>query len=116
MYKNLVRGMTFEISDNKRLGTMRIDWYDGKLFNQWNPTNLIIELNKESRIDLKNLQEELNYIQFTIFPTFKQIEKLCNGTGYDKEQIFTSSLEHFNYAIRLIPIKDAYSYIYAYLK
>lgn len=57
MDKDLGKCMVFQIDEKRRLGTMRIDWYDGKLCNQWNPTNRIVELKTGSRIDLKKLQE-----------------------------------------------------------
>lgn len=116
MKKDLVNGVTFKIEESKRLGNVRIDWYDGKLCNQWNPTNLLIELKSSSKIDLGKLQQELNYLQFELLSSFRRVENYCNGTGYDKERIFTISLEYFNYAIKLKPVKDDYSYIYAYLK
>lgn len=116
MYRDLVKGITFQIEETKRLGNMRIDWYDGKLCNQWNPINLLTDSKTSSKIDLGKLQQELNYLQFELLPSFQKVEEYCNGTGYDKEQIFTISLEYFNYAIKLKPVKDDYSYIYAYLK
>lgn len=42
----------FEINNSNRLGTMRIDWYDGKIANQWNPTELLIKLKDSRLIDL----------------------------------------------------------------
>jgi len=116
MNKDLVKNMTFKIDEEKRLGTMRIDWYDGRLCNQWNPTNLLTELYSSSKIDMGKLQKELNYLQFEILSNFQRVEKYCNGTGYDRETLFSVSLDYANYAIKLIPVKDAYSYIYTYLK
>lgn len=116
MNENLIKGITFEIDEKKRLGNMRIDWYDGKLCNQWNPTNLLTDFKTSSKIDLGKLQQELNYIQFDLLLSFQTVEKLCSGTGYDKEQLFSISMELADYAVKLIPSKDAYSYIYAYLR
>lgn len=116
MNKDLIKGFAFQIDETKRLGNMRVDWYDGKLCNQWNPTSLLIALKNSSKIDLGKLQQELNYLQFELLSSFQRVEEYCHGTGYDKEQIFTISLDYYNYAIKLIPVKDAYSYIYAYLK
>ena len=56
MNKNLVNGITFKLDETKRVGTMRVDWYDGRLCNQWNPTNLLTELKTSSKIDLGKLQ------------------------------------------------------------
>lgn len=105
----------FKIDNSKRLGTMRIDWYDGKLSNQWNPTELLIKLNETKEIDLKTLQKELNYIQFELLYSFENIVKLCDGVGYDNETLLYF-IGEFNYGIRLIPIRDVYSYIYVYRK
>ena len=41
---------------------MRFDFYDGRLSNQWNHRELIIEMNDRKLINLKKLQQELNYI------------------------------------------------------
>lgn len=101
----------FKIDNSKRLGTMRVDWYDGKLSNQWNPTGLL----DSKLIALKVLQEELNYIQFELLYSFENVVKLCDGVGYDNETLLYFVGE-FNYCIRLIPVRDAYSYIYVYRK
>ncbi len=114
--KDLEKGLTFEIDEKKRLGTMRIDWADGRLCNQWNPTNLLTELKTDSKIDLEKLQQELNRLRFGLLPSFQRVEKYCSGTGYDRESLFSISLDYLNYVIKLIPVKDTYSYIYAYLK
>lgn len=116
MQKELTKGLVFELDETKRLGTMRIDWYDGKLCNQWNPTELIINLNDNSEIDLGKLQRELNYVQFQLLSSFEKVEGCCGGTGYENELLFSISLEIAEYAVKLIPVKDAYSYIYAYIK
>jgi hypothetical protein len=115
MDKDLVNGITFQIDEKKRLGTMRIDWADGKLCNQWNPTNFLLELKTAQKIGLKELQQELNYLQFELLSSFQTIEKYCDGTGYDNETLFSISLETAYYAIKAIPVKDTYSYIYVYL-
>ena len=75
---------------------------------------LIIEMNDRKLIDLKKLQQELNYIQFTLIKDFNKVVELCNGTGYDKETLVYIELEEGKYVIKLIPIKDSYSYIYVY--
>ena len=116
MKKDLIKGTMFEIYEEKRLGTMRIDFADGKLSNQWNPTNLLIELKTDSKIDLVKLQQELNYIQFELVSSFQRVEKYCSGTGCDRETIFSISLDLANYIIKLTPTKDSYSYIYTYIK
>ena len=94
---------------------MRFDIYDGRLSNQWNPRELIIEMNDRKLIDLKKLQQELNYIQFELIDNFNNVVNLCNGTGYDNETLLYIDLELSKYVIKLIPIRDSYSYIYTYL-
>lgn len=110
----LARENTFNYDSRELLGVMRFDFYDGRLANQWNPKELISELNKRSEIDLKRLQEELNYIQFTLIQDFKKVVELCNGTGYENETLTYIELKEGKYVIKLIPVLDSYSYIYAY--
>ena len=112
--KELSKEKSFEYSSKELLGVMRFDFYDGGLANQWNPRDLIIELNDKKEIDLKKLQQELNYIQFTLIEEFNKVVELCNGTGYDKETLVYIELEEGKYVIKLIPVKDSYSYIYTY--
>ena len=112
--KELSKEKIFEYSSKELLGVMRFDFYDGGLANQWNPRDLIIKLNDKKEIDLKKLQQELNYIQFTLIEEFNKVVELCNGTGYDKETLVYIELEEGNYVIKLIPVKDSYSYIYTY--
>lgn len=117
MNKDFVKGITFEINEKKRLlGTMRIDWYDGKLCNQWNPTNLIIELKTVGAINLGKLQKELNFLQFELLSSFQRVENYCGGNGYDREIILSFSSDYADYAVRAIPVREAYSYIYVYSK
>ncbi|MCB2354726.1 hypothetical protein [Clostridium estertheticum] len=116
MNKDLIKGTIFAIHERKKHGTMRSDWADGRLCNQWNPTNLLAELKTDSGIDLVKLQQELNYLQFEVLSSFEGVGKYCGGTGYDKELLLTISLEVAEYAIKLTTVKDAYSYIYTYIK
>ena len=109
----LYKEQIFKIDNSKRLGTMRIDWYDGKLTNQllYYPTGLL----DSKVIDLNVLQEELNYIQFELLYSFEKVVKLCDGIGYDKETLLYFVGE-FNYIVKIIPVRDSYSYIYSYIK
>ena len=68
--KELSKEKIFEYSSKELLGVMRFDFYDGGLANQWNPRDLIIELNDKKEIDLKKLQQELNYIQFDLINNY----------------------------------------------
>ena len=104
----------FQYDSKELLGVMRFDFYDWRLSNQWNHRELIVELNNRKLIDLKKLQQELNYIQFTLIEKFNKVVELCNGTGYDKETLVYIELEEGKYVIKLIPVKDSYSYIYTY--
>ncbi|MDU4318687.1 MULTISPECIES: hypothetical protein [Clostridium] len=112
--KKLSKEKTFDYGSKELLGVMRFDFYDGRLANQWNLRELIIELNDRKEIDLKKLQEELNYIQFTLIKDFNKVVELCNGRGYDKETLVSIELEEGKYVIKLIPVLDSYSYIYTY--
>ena len=114
MINKLSKEKTFDYDSKKLLGVMRFDFYDGRLANQWSPRDLIIELNNKNKIDLRKLQRELNYIQFTLIEEFNKVVELCNGTGYDKETLVYIELEEGKYVIKLIPVKDSYSYIYTY--
>lgn len=114
MINKLSKEKYFKYDSKELLGVMRCDFYDGRLSNQWNPRELIIEMNDRKLIDLKKLQQELNYIQFTLIKDFNKVVELCNGIGYDKETLVYIELEEGKYVIKLIPIKDSYSYIYVY--
>lgn len=114
MINKLSKEKTFDYDSKELLGVMRFDFYDGRLSNQWNHRELIIELNNRKLIDPKKLQQELNYIQFTLIEEFNKVVELCNGTGYDKETLLYIELEEGKYVIKLIPVKDSYSYIYTY--
>ena len=59
--KELSKEKSFEYSSKELLGVMRFDFYDGGLANQWNPRDLIIELNDKKEIDFlkKNRKKKL---------------------------------------------------------
>ena len=116
MINKLSKEKTFDYNSKELLGVMRFDFYDGRLSNQWNHRELIIELNNRKLIDLNKLQQELNYIQFILIEEFNKVVELCNGTGYDNETLLYVDLELSKYVIKLIPVRDSYSYIYTYLK
>ena len=99
MINKLSKEKYFKYDSKELLGVMRFDFYDGRLSNQWNPRELIIEMNDRKLIDLKK---------------FNKVVELCNGTGYDKETLVYIELEEGKYVIKLIPVKDSYSYIYTY--
>ena len=113
--KELSKVKTFEYNSNELLGVMRFDFYDGGLANQWNPRDLIIELNSKNEIDLKKLQKELNYIQFDLIKNFDNLVSICNGKGYDNETLVYIDLDIAKFVIKLVPLRGDYSYIYSYL-
>ena len=116
MINKLSKEKYFNYDSKELLGVMRFDFYDGRLSNQWSPRDLIIELNNRREIDLRKLQQELNYIQFELIDNFNKVVELCNGTGYDNETLLYVDLKLSKYVIKLIPVRDSYSYIYTYLK
>ena len=93
MINKLSKEKYFNYDSKELLGVMRFDFYDGRLSNQCNHRELIVELNNRKLIDLKKLQQELNYIQFTLIEEFNKVVELCNGTGYDKETLVYIELE-----------------------
>lgn len=114
--KKLSKEKTFDYNSKELLGVMRFDFYDGRLSNQWNPKDLLMEMNNKNQIDLKNLQKEINYIQFELISNFNNVIELCNGIGYENETLVYCDFEIGKYVIKLIPVKDSYSYIYTYIK
>ena len=69
MINKLSKEKYFNYDSKELLGVMRFDFYDGRLANQWNPSELIIEWMRRE-IDLRKLQQELNYIQFELIDNF----------------------------------------------
>ena len=45
MINKLSKEKTFDYNSKELLGVMRFDFYDGRLSNQWNHRELIVELN-----------------------------------------------------------------------
>jgi hypothetical protein len=116
--KKLSKEKCINYDSKELLGVMRFDFNDGinALCNTWNPKDLIVELNKNKEIDLKKLQEELNYIQFNLVNNYNKVVELCDGAGYDNETLMYIDLDVGKYVIKLIPVRDTYSYIYTYFK
>ena len=114
--KMLRRDKYFEYDTKELLGIMRFDFYDGELANRWNPRELIKKLKDNKKVDLKKLQYELNFIQFDMIKNYEKVIELSNGEGYDKEILLYIDLEVAKYVIKLVPVKDSYSYIYVYMK
>lgn len=116
MMNKLSKEKCFNYDSKELLGVMRFDFYDGALGNKWNPRDLIIELNNKKEINLKKLQEELNYIQFDLINNYENVVELCGGTGYDRETLLYVDFEMAKYVVKLTPVRDCYSYIYTYIK
>lgn len=114
--KELSKEKYFNYDSKELLGVMRFDFYHDALANKWNPRDLIIELNKKKEIDLKKLQQELNYIQFDLVNNYEKVVEICEGAGYDNETLLYVDYEIAKYVVKLIPVKDCYSYIYTYIK
>lgn len=114
--KELRKEKYFNYDNEELLGVMRFDFYDGSLANQWNPRELIIELSNKKQIDLKKLQQELNHVQFELITSFEKVVELCGGTGYNNETLLYIDFEVAKYVVKLIPVRDCYSYIYTYIK
>ena len=114
--KKLNKEKYFKYHSKELLGIMRFDFYDGKLANKWSPRDLIVELNKNKEINLKELQKELNYIQFELINNYEKVVNLCEGEGYYNETLLYIDFETAKYVIKLIPVRDCYSYIYTYGK
>lgn len=114
--RSLSKEKTFNYDSKELLGVMRFDFYDGALANQWNPRDLIMELNNKKEIDLKKLQQELNYIQFDLINNYEKVVQVCGGAGYENEVLLYVDFEITKYVVKLIPVKDCYSYIYTYRK
>ena len=94
--KNLSKKKYFEYDSKGLLGVMRFDFYDGRLANQWNPRELVVELSN------KKLQEDLNHIQFDLINTYEKVVELCESTGYDNEKLLYIDFEIVKYVIKLI--------------
>ena len=103
----------FNYSLDELLGIMRFDFYDGEIANKWNPRTLINKLNEK---DKKELQKELNYIQFKIIKNFDNVIKICEGKEEEKQVLVYIDLDISKYVIKLIPLRYESSYIYVYRK
>ena len=98
-----------------KLGIMRIDWFNGRISNQWFPTERFQMLCEENEISVPLLQEEINQIMFEQLKDFSSVIDLCKGDSYKHEGIFYVQGKEVNYYVRLIPFRDAYSGIMVYL-
>jgi S-adenosylmethionine hydrolase len=109
---------TFEVKEELRIGTMRVDFADGGLSNKWTGTKLMGDfIDKFGNVALNEAQETANDIQFKLLDTFDKVVEECGGNGYKFESNRFSYSDRFNYWIRLLPVKGDYNYyIKVYLK
>lgn len=102
-------------TNEDKLGIMRIDWFNGRISNQWFPNERFQMLCEENEISIPLLQEEINQIMFKQLKDFSSVIDLCRGDSYKHEGIFYMQGKEVNYYVRLIPVRDVYSGIMVYL-
>ena len=100
---------------SKRIGTMRIDWYDGPIANKWFPTEYFDTAKKEG-MNVAKVQEEVNEIIFHKFLKYDNILEACEGYGYQHEKHFHCVGEQCDFSIRLVPVRTDYSYVHIYYR
>ena len=103
------------VKNEDRLGVMRIDWFDGRISNQWFPTERFQKLCEENGISIPLLQGEINQIMFEQLQDFSSIIDLCKGDSSKHERTFYVRGKEVNYYVRLVPVRDVYSGIMVYL-
>jgi len=109
-----VEEFTFEVKEELRIGTMRVDFADGSLSNKWTSTELITTVDHSL---LREAQDIANDIQFNSLDTFDKVVEECGGEGYKFECNRFCSSDKFNYWVKLIPTMGDYNYyIKIYLK
>lgn len=108
----------FEVKENLRLGTMRVDFSDGSLANTWLPSESMEGfINKYDMAGVEEIQKVVNEIQFELIDTFAKVQELCNGYGYDHQTNMYVSYGKCNYWIKLVPVQGDYNYyIKVYIK
>ena len=102
-------------TNEEKLGVMRIDWFDGRISNQWFPTDRFQMLCEENEISILTLQEEINDIMFELLKDLSSVIDLCMGRSYQHECTYYVQGKEVNYYVRLIPVEDAYSSIMVYV-
>ncbi|HAX72566.1 MAG TPA: hypothetical protein DCY20_03455 [Firmicutes bacterium] len=104
------------VKNENKLGVMRIDWTDGSLSNQWLPTTTFRFLCDEHEISIQQLQTEINDVMVKQLEHFSSVINLFNGDSYSDETTFQVQGVDIVYYVKLIPVRDAYSSIFVYLK
>ncbi|MDO4927383.1 MAG: hypothetical protein Q3980_17225 [Turicibacter sp.] len=103
------------LTNEEKLGVMRIDWFDGRISNQWFPTDTFQILCTDNEISIPTLQEEINDIMFELLKDLSSVIDLCMGDSYQHECTYYVQGKEVNYYVRLIPVEDAYSVIMVYV-
>lgn len=113
----ITKEMGFKFQKELKIGHIRADFNDGDKnpFNRWFANEDIQVLTDKHDIDLKEVQEAVNYVMFEHFSTWDKLVEACGGTGYDKETNYFGTHGKCNYWIRLLPCKGDYNmYINVY--
>lgn len=98
--------------ENKKIGTMRFDFFDGNLANKWIVGTAASNISIEK---LKEIQKVLNYIQFEEFNSLRKIVRFCGGTSYNDERYVEVKYNSILYIIKLIPVYGSYNgYIHVF--
>lgn len=105
----------FTFTKEKKVGHMRGDYANGSLANVWVPTGeSFTALTLEEK---KEIQSVCNQILFETFNSFDKIVDFCEAEGYGNEKNLFTQSEHFDYWIRLNPVKSDYCiYVHTYTK
>ena len=100
---------------SRRIGTMRIDWYDGRIANKWFPTEYF-DTAKIKGMNVAKVQEEVNEIIFHKFLKYENVLEACEGHGYHHSKQFYCKGEQCDFSIKLNPVITDYSYVYIYYR
>lgn len=111
----LQEGEEVTVTTEEKLGVMRIDWFDGRLSNQWFPTDRFQMLCEEHEISMPILQEEINHIMFERLKDLSSVIDWCMGNSYQHECTYYVQGKEVHYYVRLIPVEDVYSAIMVYV-
>ena len=103
------------VTQDEKLGVMRIDWFDGRIRSKWFPTDRFQMLCEENEISIPTLQEEINEIIFELLKDLSSVIDLCMGDSYQHECTYYVQGKEVNYYVRLIPVEDDYSSIMVYV-
>jgi hypothetical protein len=105
LLNNISSELNFEFDKEKKLGHLRCQYGStNQIANQFVSTELFADKSKNNEINLNRIQEVVNVIQFNWIENFKNLENLCKGEDWSKEETNYFFIdENINYWIRLIP-------------